>query len=165
MTGFVERFADYWQSRGAQRIEGRIAGYLLINSTDGVSAAELSEALDVSRGAVSNYTRRLVDLGFVRRVRKLGDRAHYFVMDADVWGGFLESEHSYLENQRALASNAMMHVDPESPAYQRVLNMRDYMGWIIDNRLLRSEWTKFKNERDAALASERPSETHSAPAE
>lgn len=151
VESFVERFADYWQSRGAQRIEGRIAGYLLINDSSGVSAAELAEALDVSRGAVSNYTRRLVDLGFVRRVRKPGDRAHYFVMDADVWGGFLESEHTYLESQRALASDALSHVDPNSPAYQRVLNMRDYMGWIIDNRSLRSEWTRFKAERDAAL--------------
>lgn len=158
VTEFVERFSDYWQRRGSQRIEGRIAGYLLINDTPGVSAAELSEALGVSRGAVSNYTRRLVVRGFVRRVRKPGDRAHYFVMDADVWGGFLESEHTYLENQRALATDALAHVDPQSPAYQRVLNMRDYMGWIIDNRLLRSEWSKFKSERDAALASQSQSQ-------
>ncbi|MFT2816690.1 GbsR/MarR family transcriptional regulator [Leifsonia sp. A12D58] len=150
VESFVERFANYWQTRGAPRIEGLIAGYLLINDSPGVSAAELAEALDVSRGAVSNYTRRLVDLGFVRRVRKPGDRAHYFVMDADVWGGFLESEHSYLESQRGLATEALSHVEPGSPAYQRVLNMRDYMGWIIDNRMLRSEWTRFKTERDAA---------------
>ena len=26
--------------------------------------------------------------------------------------------------------------------------MRDYMGWIIDNRMLSSEWMRFKAERD-----------------
>lgn len=146
---FVERFADYWQTAGASRIEGRIAGYLLIDETPGVSAEELAEALGASRGSVSAYTRKLVARGFVRRIRKPGDRAHYFVMDADVWGGFLENEHGYLDSQRRLATEALNHADPSGPAYTRVLNMRDYMGWIIDNRKLSTEWNRFKAERDA----------------
>ena len=146
---FVERFADYWQSTGASRIEGRIAGYLLIDESPGVSAEELSRALDASRGSVSTYIRRLIDRGFVKRIRKPRDRIHYYAMDSDVWGGFLEIEHEYLENQRRLAAEALAHTDPNGPAYVRVLNMRDYMGWIIDNRMLRSEWNRFKAERDA----------------
>lgn len=149
---FIERFADYWQTAGASRIEGRIAGYLLLSESPGVSAEELADALGASRGSVSTYTRRLVDRGFVRRVRRVGDRAHYFVMDADVWGGFLENEQNYLESQRQLATEALKHTDPTGPAHTRVLNMRDYMGWIIDNRMLGSEWTRFKAERDAAAA-------------
>ncbi len=47
---FVERFADYWQSAGASRIEGRIAGYLLIDDTPGVTAEEL--ATELVRAAV-----------------------------------------------------------------------------------------------------------------
>ncbi|WP_437384189.1 GbsR/MarR family transcriptional regulator [Plantibacter flavus] len=149
---FVERFADYWQTRGASRIEGRIAGYLLVSDTTGVTADELAAALGASRGSVSTYTRRLVDSGFVRRVRQPGDRSHYFVMAADVWGGFLASEHDYLDQQRRLAEAALAHTTPGTPSHERVLNMRDYMGWIIDNRSLSSEWERFKRERDAAAS-------------
>ncbi|ORL82613.1 GbsR/MarR family transcriptional regulator [Prescottella equi] len=145
---FVERFADYWQSAGASRIEGRIAGYLLIDDTPGVTAEELATELGASRGSVSTYVRRLIDRGFVKLVRKPRDRTHYYAMDSDVWGGFLENELAYLENQRRLAAEALEHTDPDGPAYERVLNMRDYMGWIIDNRMLRSEWNRFKAERD-----------------
>lgn len=147
---FIEQFATYWQSGGGARIEGRIAGYLLISESPGVSAEELAGALDTSRGSVSNYIRRLIDRGFVKLVRKPRDRTHYYVMDSDVWGGFLENEHQYLENQRALATEALQYANPNGPAYIRVLNMRDYMGWIIDNRMLGSEWARFKEERDSA---------------
>lgn len=150
---FIERFADYWQTSGASRIEGRIAGYLLVSDTTGVTADELAAALGASRGSVSTYTRRLVDRGFVRRVRHTGDRAHYFVMDADVWGGFLASENDYLRQQRRLAEDALAHTQPGTPSHERVRNMRDYMGWIIDNRSLSSEWTRFKRERDATAPS------------
>lgn len=41
----VERFADHWAQTGGSRIEGLIAGYLLLDESDGVSAAQLSEEL------------------------------------------------------------------------------------------------------------------------
>lgn len=151
---FVERFADYWQTSGASRIEGRIAGYLLVSDTTGVTADELAETLGASRGSVSTYTRRLVERGFVRRIRRAGDRAHYFVMAADVWGGFLTNEHDYLEQQRRLAEDALTQTTPGTPSHERVRNMRDYMAWIIDNRSLSSEWERFKRERDAASSTE-----------
>ncbi len=149
MQQFVERFADYWSATGASRIEGLIAGYLLLDESDGVSPSELAEQLQVSTGSVSSYTRALVERGFVRRVRKPGQRSHYFVMDEDVWAGFLAIEQEYLTNQRRLAEETLPHVREGGVAWQRVRNMRDYMGWLIDSRL-GGEWAKFKAERDAA---------------
>jgi DNA-binding transcriptional regulator GbsR (MarR family) len=148
VEGFVERFADYWSAAGASRIEGLIAGYLLVDESDGVAPAELVEALGISRGSVSSYTRQLVDRGFVRRVRKRGDRSHYFVMDTDVWAGFLAAEQVYLHNQLRLAEETLPFVREGSLAWHRVRNMRDYMGWLVDARL-GSEWDRFKRERDA----------------
>ncbi len=148
-TWFVERFADYWQTGGASRIEGRIAGYLLVDESGGVSADELARVLGASRGSVSTYTRRLVARGFVQRVRRPGERTHFFVMADDVWGGFLEIEEEYLRGQRQLASEALQRVDPASPAYTRVTNMHDYMAWLLDNRALSAEWRRHKQQRDA----------------
>ncbi|QSB06319.1 GbsR/MarR family transcriptional regulator [Natronoglycomyces albus] len=145
---FVDRFAHLWAARGGSRVEGLIAGYLLIDESDGVKPSELAHRLSVSRGSVSTYTRKLAAQGFVRRVRKPGDRSHYFVMDEDVWAGFLEAEQTYLENQRRLAAETLPHVRQGSRAWERVRNMRDYMAWQADNRL-GSEWIRFKAERDA----------------
>ncbi|GAA3610550.1 MarR family transcriptional regulator [Kineosporia mesophila] len=144
---FVERFADSWSATGASRIEGLIAGYLLVDESDGVSPTELAEQLGISAGSVSSYTRALVDRGFVRRVRRPGERSHYFLMDEDVWAGFLATEQRYLTDQRKLAEETLPFVREGGRAWERVRNMRDYMGWLIDSRL-GSEWARFKAERD-----------------
>jgi DNA-binding transcriptional regulator GbsR (MarR family) len=148
---FVERFAGYWQTTGAPRIEGRIAGYLLVSeSPTGVSAEVLSADLGISRGSVSAYTRRLEQAGFIYRIRVRGERAHYFVMDADVWGRFLEQEQVYIRNQRTLAEAALKRAEPGTMAHRRIQNMRDYMWWLLENRELSTEWKRFKAERDAS---------------
>lgn len=144
----MERFATYWAGTGASRIEGLIAGYLLIDESDGVSPGELVDALGISAGSVSTYTRALVDRGFVRRVRRPGDRSHYFVMDTDVWAGFLAAEQAYIDNQRRLAEETLPLMREGGLAWERVRNMRDYMGWLADAGL-GDRWNRFKRERDS----------------
>ncbi|GAA1706064.1 GbsR/MarR family transcriptional regulator [Propioniferax innocua] len=145
---FVDRFADHWAAVGGTRTEGLIAGYLLLDKSEGVSAAELSQRLGVSRGSVSTYTRHLVERGFIRRVRLPGDRTHYFCTDQDVWAGFLRAEQDYLQRQHQLAQEMLGRVEPSGPAWQRLRNMRDYMQWVADN-LAPEEWERFKTARDA----------------
>lgn len=147
---FIDAFADFWSSSGASRIEGLIAGYLLIDESDGVSPQQLAETLGISRGSVSNYTRALVERGFVRRIRKPGDRAHYFMMDDDVWAGFLATEQAYLRNQHQLAETTLPQVTPGSRAWNRVRNMRDYMDWLL-NIELGHQWEQVKAARDRDL--------------
>lgn len=144
---FIDSFADHWASSGGSRIEGRIAGYLLLDDSDGVSAAELAEQLDVSAGSISTYTRRLTEAGFVRRTRKPGARSHLFVMDTDVWAGFLAAEQDYLRNQRQLAESTLPFVEPGGRTWERLRNMQDYMQWLIEARLP-AEWDRVKRERD-----------------
>ncbi len=147
---FIERFADYWHSQALSRVEGRIVGHLLLDDSPGVSAEAIAAAVGASRGSVSTYTRRLVDIGFVQRVRHPGDRTHYFVMKADVWGGFLENEHAYLEHQRVLAETALAQMRPGGRAHERVQNMHDYMVWMLGfYGTLREQWEGYKAARDA----------------
>lgn len=146
---FIESFADYWQSMGSSRIEGRIAAYLMVSdAAEGVSAEELAEVAGASRGSVSTYTRSLIAAGFVRRVRRPDDRAHYYVMDEDVWGGFLDKEQGYLRSQRDLAARALAGTAPGGPAHQRIRNMRDYLGWLLEVQQLPAAWRRYKAERD-----------------
>lgn len=141
---FAARFGRLWAMTGASALEGRIAGYLLLDSSGGVTAAELTDALGISTGTVSTATRRLIDAGFVRRVRRPGTRADRFVMDADVWAGFLEREYAYLRAQRELAAAALTHVDPGTEAHARVTNMHDYMSWLIDDVDLAAAWSRHR---------------------
>lgn len=144
---FIERFADYWAIEGASRIEGRIAAYLLLDDSAGVSAAVISEELGVSRGSVSTITRRLESLGFIARVRVPGQRTMLHRMNPDVWGGFLERHQHYLRTQRDLAAHMLDRVPAGSPAHTRLENMRDYMGWLVDDARLPEAWARFKAER------------------
>ncbi len=75
---------------------------------------------------------------------------------------FSRNEHAYLENQRRLAAEALAHTDPDGPAYERVLNMRDYMGWIIDNRCSAASGTASRpNATGRRAPAEHPAETTS----
>lgn len=145
---FIEQFARYWSSEGGSEVEGRIAAFLLLDESEGATAEEITTQLGLSRGAVSNYTRALVEAGFVRRFRKPGSRADRHVMDADVWGGFLEHHQRYLRAQHELAAEMLRSVAPDTPAYERVRNMRDYMGWITEEMRLPQRWEEFKAARD-----------------
>ncbi|NNN35626.1 helix-turn-helix domain-containing protein [Streptomyces sp. S3(2020)] len=140
---------------GSSRIEGRIAAYLMVSDApEGVSAEELAEAAGASRGSVSTYTRSLIAAGFVRLVRRPDDRAHYYVMDEDVWGGFLDKEQGYLRSQRALAARALARTAPGGPAHQRIRNMHDYLAWLLDVQRMPAAWRAYKTERDAGESAE-----------
>lgn len=145
---FTERFATYWVRNGGSDFEGRICGYLLLDDSGGVSAAQLADDLAISRGSISMAVRRLEQAGFIRRTRRPGSRADWFVMDADVWGGFLDHEHNYLVSQRNLAADALNFLPADSPARDRVRNMHDYMSWLVDLDL-RTAWQEQKQRRDS----------------
>lgn len=145
-SAFTERFADYWVQNGGSDFEGKICGRLLLDEAGGVSAAQLATELSISRGSISMAVRRLEQAGFIRRTRRPGSRADWFVMDADVWGGFLDREHNYLVAQRDLAADALNFLPADSPARDRVRNMHDYMSWLVDLDL-RAAWREQKQRR------------------
>ncbi|MGO2859684.1 MAG: GbsR/MarR family transcriptional regulator [Brevibacterium sp.] len=152
---FSTRFGTMWSMSGASVLEGRIAGYLLVDESEGVRAAELTEALGISAGTVSSATRRLVDAGFVRRIRRPGSRADHFIMDSDVWAGFLAREVPYLRAQRDLAASALNAVHPGTDAHARVVNMHDYMSWLVDDLDLAGSWARRRAELESARGRDR----------
>jgi DNA-binding transcriptional regulator GbsR (MarR family) len=146
---FVGRFAEYWQSQGRPRAEGRIVGYLLVADRDAVSAEEIADGARVSRGSVSQSVRRLREMGFVELVASPGRRSRLVTMDEDVWGGFLRNERSYLKRQKELAASALERLPGLSPpARNRLRNMHDYMTWLDDHHdALLSSWEEYKARR------------------
>ncbi|OLT27176.1 transcriptional regulator [Nocardiopsis sp. CNR-923] len=147
---FVRRFSEFWQSQGRPRAEGRIVGFLLVADREAVTADEIVEGAQVSRGSVSQSVRRLVDLGFVT-LREAPDRRSRLVsMDEDVWGGFLRNERDYLRQQRELARSALDRLPGLSPPSRtRLRNMYDYMTWLDGyHDTLLAHWEEYKARRD-----------------
>ncbi|TDQ54225.1 GbsR/MarR family transcriptional regulator [Actinorugispora endophytica] len=153
---FIRRFADYWQSQGRPKTEGRIVGYLLLSDREAVTAEEIADGAEASRGSVSTSIRRLEELGFVRRVRVPGRRGRLVAMDDDAWGGFLRNERDYLRCQRDLAQSALDRLPGLGPVGRsRLVNMRDYMTWLDGyHGTLLAHWEEYKARR--APANDRP---------
>jgi DNA-binding transcriptional regulator GbsR (MarR family) len=156
LVEFVEQFGLYWQRTGNPRMEGRVLAYLIVTKEPFVSANRLATALQASPGSISNSTRRLVEVGFVKRHAVGGDRNHYYRAEDDVWGSFLGGERFYLRYQSSLAEAALKAVGEEdTPTRRRLQNMRDYMTWLeARHKQLQREWTEYKAShaisRDAA---------------
>ncbi|MBN1447998.1 MAG: MarR family transcriptional regulator [Bacteroidetes bacterium] len=72
MAGTLERAA------GLPRMGGRIWAVLLISEEEYLSAEQLMEQVQASRGSVSTMVRTLERIGMVQRVTRRGDRKHYY---------------------------------------------------------------------------------------
>jgi hypothetical protein len=147
LSDFVEEFALNWASMGSPRMEGRVIGYLLITDKPYLSSDDLAAALSASSGSISTATRRLVEVGFIKRHVVPGDRSHYFKADDDLWGYFLSRERRGLLRQRDLFNDALEGgtvVDPR--ARLRLTNARNYMEWLYDyNRVMLSDWQEYRD--------------------
>lgn len=144
---FIREFANQWHMRGIPRKQGQIMAYLILDDAGEVSAAQLADELEISRGAISMHVRALIDAGLVHLVRKPGERAHYYRVDEDVWGGFLVAEQQHLRRQQRLAASALAHVPPASPTHRRLANMERYMRWAGDLEL-GEQWLRYRDVDD-----------------
>ena len=66
------------EAHGLPRMAGRMYAWLLICHPPEQTAAEIADALQASRGAISGSARMLTAIGLVRRGTRRGDRREYF---------------------------------------------------------------------------------------
>jgi hypothetical protein len=75
---FVEGLGQWMEAHGLPRMAGRMYAWLLICHPPEQTAAEIADALQASRGAISGSARMLTAIGLVRRGTRRGDRREYF---------------------------------------------------------------------------------------
>jgi hypothetical protein len=149
----VEELGLLWERGGSPLIQGRILGHLIFTNADRVSTAELMSALQTSSGSVSTATRRLVEVGYIRRVAVPGERQHFFKVEDDLWGVWLASKRLCLSRAEQFAAYALGRLGSADTAPRRRLeNMRDYHRWLLvrGHKLLLNGWERFKRQRDSA---------------
>jgi DNA-binding transcriptional regulator GbsR (MarR family) len=81
---FVSEWGDLSSVWGLNKTMGQIHALLYITGQP-MTADEIMERLNISRGNVSMNLRALMDWGVVHRQHRKGDRKQYFVAEEDPW--------------------------------------------------------------------------------
>ncbi|MCF2572513.1 hypothetical protein HX613_10530 [Brevibacterium sp. UCMA 11754] len=71
---------------------GRTAGVLMLSDSP-LSMAQLQDALDASKGSVSETTRLLIDNGVIERFKEPGQRQFVYRWRSDAWIGCLNHQY------------------------------------------------------------------------
>lgn len=83
-----EKFIQSWGALGSNwginRTMAQIHALLLI-SPEALSADEIMEELQISRGNANMNIRALIDWGLVYKELKTGERKEYFIAEKDIW--------------------------------------------------------------------------------
>jgi DNA-binding transcriptional regulator GbsR (MarR family) len=104
---FVEEMGQFLGSLGMTPMAGRMWGYLLICDPPEQTAAQISEALHASRGAISGTARLLSTSGLVRRSTRPGDRREYFSAPAEALDSMLASAGAIYRQMREIAERGL----------------------------------------------------------
>jgi len=81
---FIQAWGTLGSSWGVTRTMAQIHALLLI-CPEALSAEEVMEQLQISRGNANMNLRALMDWGLVHKKLKSGERKEYFVAEKDMW--------------------------------------------------------------------------------
>jgi len=81
---FIQAWGTLGSNWGINKAMAQIHALLLL-ATEPLSAEEIMEELQMSRGNVNMNLRALMDWGIVRKEHKVGERKEFFSTGKDVW--------------------------------------------------------------------------------
>jgi DNA-binding transcriptional regulator GbsR (MarR family) len=127
---FVEEMGQYLASYGMTPMAGRMWGWLLICEPPEQTAAEIAEALQASRGAISGTARILASAGMIRRTTRRGDRREYFSAPPEALDSMLTNASVTYRRLREIAERALGAADHSPSARARLEEFRDVIAFI-----------------------------------
>lgn len=81
---FIQNWGVLGTQWGINRTMAQIHALLLVSS-DPLSADDIMNSLQISRGNTNMNVRDLIDWGIVEKILKPGERKEFFVADKDIW--------------------------------------------------------------------------------
>ena len=81
---YIHTWGSLATSWGINKTMAQVHALLLV-STNPLSAEDIMETLQISRGNVNMNVRALIDWGIVSKEFVVGERKEFFVADKDVW--------------------------------------------------------------------------------
>jgi DNA-binding transcriptional regulator GbsR (MarR family) len=130
-SDFVEEMGRVLAGYGMTPMAGRMWGWLLICEPPEQTAAELADALQASRGAISGTARLLAGAGMIRRTTRRGDRREYFSAPPEALDSFLESAGRIYRQFREMAERGLAAIADRPPESRRRLEeLRDVFAFV-----------------------------------
>ena len=147
-SAFVEEMGQFLGSIGMTPMAGRMWGYLLICDPPEQTAAQIADALQASRGAISGTARMLAGPGLIRRTTRPGDRREYFSAPPEALDSMLASAGAIYRQMREIAERGLAATTEHTPsARARLEEFRDVMVFI--EREIPAVVRRFLDERAA----------------
>ena len=146
---FVEEMGQFLGSLGMTPMSGRMWGWLLICEPPEQTAAEIANALQASRGAISGTARLLAGAGLIRRSTRAGDRREYFSAPPEALDSMMTNASGIYRQMREIAERGLAATpDRSASARERLEEFRDVMVFI--EREIPALIRRFLDERTAA---------------
>jgi DNA-binding transcriptional regulator GbsR (MarR family) len=127
---FVERFAAVLVEAGIPRMPSRVFAALLVIDAGTLTAAELSEQLQVSPAAVSGAVRYLSHFGLVSRERDPGSRRDRYRVVSDSWFEASAQRDGVLASWESAAREGVQVLGEDTPAGRRFAESTEYFTFI-----------------------------------
>jgi DNA-binding transcriptional regulator GbsR (MarR family) len=141
----VQEFGYAYQAFGLNKLMGFVVALLLFSSRP-LSLDEITEELGMSKGPISQITRRLEDHNLIRKVMKPGERKNYFEIQPGVFGNAFRNNLSLVKNNLQIATQLKASVteanDPDlGKLLQRMQEMEAFYTLMIKHyRAFLEEW-------------------------
>jgi DNA-binding MarR family transcriptional regulator len=130
-AAFVEEMGQYLGSVGMTPMAGRMLAWLLICEPVEQTAADLADAMQASRGAISGTARTLETAGFIRRSRRRGDRREYFSVPPGAIRNLLAGAGEIYHRLTVIAWHGVGVVaDLPPPARRRIEEFHDFVAFV-----------------------------------
>lgn len=145
---FVDTTGAWWsRSYGLPRMTGRVFALLLVCDPPEQTAAQLAEALQASKGAISGATRMLARARLVDRLRVRGERADRFRMRPEAWDDQVRDQGA--NEARELVAQGLEALAGEPASRRARLEDLDafYAWWQSRMPALFEEWQQYKQTR------------------
>ena len=150
-ASFVEEMGQYLGSIGMTPMSGRMLAWLLICDPAEQTAAELSDMLRASRGAISGAARALETAGFVRRSRRRGDRREYFSVPPGAIPALVSGATAIYQRLETITAHGIGVVaDLPPPKRERIEEFHDFVAYV--EHLIPALLEQYLREREAARA-------------
>lgn len=144
---FVRDFGESYQVFGLSRLMGQIVGLLLCED-EPQSLTAMTEKLAVSKGPVSQITRRLADHDLIARVPVPGSRRDHYAANEDIFGQAYVNHAAKQAKNLALAHEYQRRIDAHGgdvPRYfqRRVEEMTCFYELMLEfQEAFKLEWER-----------------------
>ncbi len=143
----INSYAEAYHKMGYSTLMGKIVALLLL-SPGPLSLDEICEQLEMSKGPVSQITRRLRDHHLIEKFWVPGERKDYYRATNDIFGQAFRNYRSSMRRNRELAKNfsdsAQALSGPEAEFMRvRMREMYDFYDLMDQhNNSFLEEWNK-----------------------